>query len=50
MSAVLTHEIGPDDIERGLRTNRLAPMYGTAAAVQRMLAARRGSIVNISSI
>ena len=44
------HEIGPDDIDRGLRTNQLAPMYGTAVAVRRMLAGRQGSIVNISSI
>jgi NAD(P)-dependent dehydrogenase (short-subunit alcohol dehydrogenase family) len=44
------HEIGPDDIDRGLRTNQLAPMYGTAVAVRRMFAQRRGSIVNISSI
>jgi len=44
------HEVTPAEIERGLRVLQLGPMYGTALAVRRMLPARAGSIVNISSI
>src|SRR5579871_4136777 len=44
------HEVTPSEIDRGLRVLQLGPMYGTAIAVRRMLPARRGSIVNISSI
>ena len=44
------HEVTPQEIERGLRVLQLGPMYGTAIAVRRMLAARAGSIVNVSSI
>jgi NAD(P)-dependent dehydrogenase (short-subunit alcohol dehydrogenase family) len=44
------HEVTPADIERGLRVLQLGPMYGTAIAVRRMLPARRGAIVNVSSI
>jgi len=44
------HEVDPAEIERGLRVLQLGPMYGTALAVRRMLPARAGSIVNVSSI
>jgi NAD(P)-dependent dehydrogenase (short-subunit alcohol dehydrogenase family) len=44
------HEIDPDHIERGLRVLQLGPMYGACVAVRRMLPARAGSIVNVSSI
>jgi NAD(P)-dependent dehydrogenase (short-subunit alcohol dehydrogenase family) len=44
------HEVKPDDIEKGLKILQLGPMFGTSVAVRRMLPARRGSIVNISSI
>jgi NAD(P)-dependent dehydrogenase (short-subunit alcohol dehydrogenase family) len=44
------HEVTPEQIERGLRVLQLGAMYGTAVAVRRMLPARAGSIVNISSI
>ncbi len=44
------HEVTPEQIERGLRVLQLGAMYGTAMAVRRMLPARAGSIVNISSI
>jgi NAD(P)-dependent dehydrogenase (short-subunit alcohol dehydrogenase family) len=44
------HEVDPAGIERGLRVLQLGPMYGTAVAVRRMLPARAGSIVNVSSI
>jgi NAD(P)-dependent dehydrogenase (short-subunit alcohol dehydrogenase family) len=44
------HEVDPAEIERGLRVLQLGPMYGTAVAVRRMLPARAGSIVNVSSI
>jgi NAD(P)-dependent dehydrogenase (short-subunit alcohol dehydrogenase family) len=44
------HEVDASDIEIGLRTNQLGPMYGTAVAVRTMLPHKRGSIVNISSI
>ena len=44
------HEVTPEDIERGLRILQFGPMFGTSVAVRRMLPARRGSIVNISSI
>ena len=44
------HEIDRDHIERGLRVLQLGPMYGACVAVRRMLPARAGSIVNVSSI
>ena len=44
------HEVTAGDIEEGLRTLQLGPMFGTAVAVRRMLPQRRGSIVNIASI
>lgn len=44
------HEVTPEEIDRGLRVVQLGVMYGTAVAVRRMLPAREGSIVNISSI
>lgn len=44
------HEVTPAEIERGLRVLQLGPMYGTAVAVRRMLPARAGAIVNVSSI
>jgi NAD(P)-dependent dehydrogenase (short-subunit alcohol dehydrogenase family) len=44
------HEVEPDAMERALRVLQFGPMYGTCTAVRRMLPARRGSIVNISSI
>jgi NAD(P)-dependent dehydrogenase (short-subunit alcohol dehydrogenase family) len=44
------HEVTPQEIGRGLRVLQLGMMYGTAIAVRRMLPARAGSIVNISSI
>jgi NAD(P)-dependent dehydrogenase (short-subunit alcohol dehydrogenase family) len=44
------HEIDAEHIERGLRVLQLGPMYGACVAVRRMLPARTGSIVNVSSI
>jgi NAD(P)-dependent dehydrogenase (short-subunit alcohol dehydrogenase family) len=44
------HEVTPEDIEHGLRVLQLGAMYGCAVAVRRMLPARKGTIVNISSI
>jgi NAD(P)-dependent dehydrogenase (short-subunit alcohol dehydrogenase family) len=44
------HEIDAEDIERGLRLLQLGPMFGCCVAVRRMLPARAGSIVNVSSI
>ena len=44
------HEIDVEHIERGLRVLQLGPMYGACVAVRRMLPARTGSIVNVSSI
>jgi NAD(P)-dependent dehydrogenase (short-subunit alcohol dehydrogenase family) len=44
------HEIDAEHIERGLRVLQLGTMYGACVAVRRMLPARSGSIVNISSI
>jgi NAD(P)-dependent dehydrogenase (short-subunit alcohol dehydrogenase family) len=44
------HEVTPEEIDQGLRVLQLGPMYGCAVAVRRMLPARAGSIVNISSI
>ena len=43
------HEVSAEEIDRGLRVLQLGAMYGTAVAVRRMLPARTGSIVNISS-
>jgi NAD(P)-dependent dehydrogenase (short-subunit alcohol dehydrogenase family) len=44
------HEIDAEHIERGLRVLQLGPMFGSCVAVRRMLPARAGSIVNVSSI
>ena len=44
------HEVTPEHIEQGLRVLQLGVMYGCAVAVRRMLPARAGAIVNISSI
>jgi NAD(P)-dependent dehydrogenase (short-subunit alcohol dehydrogenase family) len=44
------HEVTPGEIDRGLHVLQLGAMYGTAVAVRRMLPARTGSIVNVSSI
>lgn len=44
------HEIDEEHIERGLRVLQLGPMFGSCVAVRRMLPARAGSIVNVSSI
>jgi NAD(P)-dependent dehydrogenase (short-subunit alcohol dehydrogenase family) len=44
------HEVEPAALERALRVLQLGPMFGTCTAVRHMLPARRGSIVNISSI
>jgi NAD(P)-dependent dehydrogenase (short-subunit alcohol dehydrogenase family) len=44
------HEVTPEEIDRGLRVLQLGAMYGTAVAVRRMLPARSGSIVNVTSI
>jgi NAD(P)-dependent dehydrogenase (short-subunit alcohol dehydrogenase family) len=44
------HEIDAEHIERGLRVLQLGPMFGCCVAVRRMLPARAGAIVNVSSI
>jgi NAD(P)-dependent dehydrogenase (short-subunit alcohol dehydrogenase family) len=44
------HEIDAEHIEQGLRVLQLGTMYGACVAVRRMLPARAGSIVNVSSI
>ena len=44
------HEIDAEHIEQGLRVLQLGPMFGACVAVRRMLPARAGSIVNVSSI
>jgi NAD(P)-dependent dehydrogenase (short-subunit alcohol dehydrogenase family) len=44
------HEIDAAHIEQGLRVLQLGPMFGACVAVRRMLPARAGSIVNVSSI
>ena len=44
------HSVTPEHIERGLRVLLNGAVYGGAVAVRHMLARRRGSIVNISSI
>jgi NAD(P)-dependent dehydrogenase (short-subunit alcohol dehydrogenase family) len=44
------HEIDEEHIVRGLRVLQLGPMFGACIAVRRMLPARAGSIVNVSSI
>lgn len=44
------HEVEPEALERAMRVLQFGPMFGTCTAVRRMLPARRGSIVNISSI
>jgi NAD(P)-dependent dehydrogenase (short-subunit alcohol dehydrogenase family) len=44
------HEATAEQIEEGVRLLQLSAMYGGAVAVRAMLPARRGSIVNVSSI
>ena len=44
------HEVQPAELERAIRVLQLGPMFGCCVAVRRMLAERRGSIVNIGSI
>ena len=44
------HEIDAEHIERGLRVLQLGTMFGACVAVRRMLPARAGSIVNVSSV
>jgi NAD(P)-dependent dehydrogenase (short-subunit alcohol dehydrogenase family) len=44
------HEIDAEHIQRGLAVLQVGPMYGACVAVRRMLPARAGSIVNVSSI
>lgn len=44
------HEIDAAHIERGLRVLQHGTMFGCCVAVRRMLSARAGAIVNISSI
>jgi NAD(P)-dependent dehydrogenase (short-subunit alcohol dehydrogenase family) len=44
------HEVTSEEIDRGLRVLQVGVMFGTAIAVRRMLRARAGSIVNVSSI
>lgn len=44
------HEVTPDEVERGLRILLAGAIAGSAVAVRRMLPARTGSIVNVSSI
>lgn len=44
------HEVTPEHVEHGLRVLLHGAVYGGAVAVRHMLAARAGSIVNISSI
>lgn len=44
------HEVEPAALEQALRVLQFGPMFGTCTAVRRMLPARRGSIVNVSSI
>jgi NAD(P)-dependent dehydrogenase (short-subunit alcohol dehydrogenase family) len=44
------HEADAEHIDRGLRVLLNGPMYGTAVAVRRMLAAGGGAIVNVASI
>jgi NAD(P)-dependent dehydrogenase (short-subunit alcohol dehydrogenase family) len=44
------HEVGPDEVDHGLRVLLTGAIAGTVVAVRRMLPARAGSIVNVSSI
>jgi NAD(P)-dependent dehydrogenase (short-subunit alcohol dehydrogenase family) len=44
------HEVGPEEVDRGLRVLLTGAIAGTAVAVRRMLPARAGSIVNVSSV
>ena len=44
------HEIDAEHIEVGLRVLLHGPMFGSCVAVRRMLPARTGAIVNVSSI
>lgn len=44
------HEIDPEAMRRALDVLQFGPMFGTCTAVRRMLPARHGAIVNVSSI
>jgi NADP-dependent 3-hydroxy acid dehydrogenase YdfG len=44
------HEVTPEHTEQGLRVLQHGVMFGCAIAVRRMLPARTGPILNISSI
>jgi len=44
------HEVGPEEVDHGLRVLLTGAIAGTVVAVRRMLPARAGSIVNVSSI
>ena len=44
------HELGPEDVDHGLRVLLAGAIAGTAVAVRRMLPARAGAIVNVSSV
>ncbi len=44
------HEVGPEEVDRGLRVLLTGAIAGTVVAVRRMLPARAGSIVNVSSV
>ena len=44
------HEVDAEHVDTGLRVLLNGPLYGMAIAVRRMLPARSGTIVNISSI
>jgi NAD(P)-dependent dehydrogenase (short-subunit alcohol dehydrogenase family) len=44
------HEVTPADVARGLGVLQAGALYGGAVAVQRMLPAGAGTIVNVSSI
>lgn len=44
------HEVGPEDVDHGLRVLLTGMIAGTVVAVRRMLPARSGSIVNVSSV
>jgi NAD(P)-dependent dehydrogenase (short-subunit alcohol dehydrogenase family) len=44
------HEVTEEDVERGIGILLTGAIAGTSVAVRRMLAARSGSIVNVSSV
>jgi NAD(P)-dependent dehydrogenase (short-subunit alcohol dehydrogenase family) len=44
------HEVDAEHVQRGIAVLLEGPLFGSAVAVRRMLPARSGSIVNISSI